>query len=50
MNRLLAALAVSLLAVSAGTAADAPITTIVPYPGVLKLRGMDDAPQLLITG
>ena len=49
MTRLLAAL-VSLLAVGAATAADAPITAITPYPAALKLRGTDDAPQLLLTG
>src|SRR5437867_4204495 len=50
MNRILATLAVSLLAASAVSAADSPITAIAPYPPVLKLRGTDDAPQLLITG
>jgi hypothetical protein len=50
MNRLLAAVAVSLLATVGAPAAEAPITAIAPYPPVIKLRGTDDAPQLLITG
>src|SRR5579872_5780821 len=27
-----------------------PVTAIAAYPAALKLKGMDDAPQLLITG
>ncbi len=49
MTRLLAAL-VSLLAVGAATAVAAPITAVTPFPAALKLRGTDDAPQLLLTG
>jgi hypothetical protein len=31
-------------------AAESPITAIAAYPTALKLKGMDDAPQLLVTG
>jgi hypothetical protein len=50
MNRILAVLTVTLIASTAAWAAEAPITAITPYPAALKLRGTDDAPQLLITG
>ena len=49
MTRILAAVAV-LFAFQSASAADSPITAIAPYPASLKLRGTDDAPQLLITG
>ncbi len=49
MKRLLAAITV-LFALQSATAADAPITAVTPYPAALKLRGTDDAPQLLLTG
>lgn len=54
MNRFLAAgLAAFLIggAVRAdNSAATPPVTAISAYPTSLKLRGMDDAPQLIITG
>jgi len=49
MNRILAALIAAVLASSAAPAADTVITTLTPYPAALKLRGTDDAPQLLLT-
>jgi hypothetical protein len=49
MTRLLAAIS-ALFAIQAASAADVPITGITPYPASLKLRGIEDAPQLLITG
>ncbi|HEY1191834.1 MAG TPA: DUF1549 domain-containing protein [Gemmata sp.] len=50
MTRLLLAL-LALLAVGSGVrAAESPVTAVATYPASLKLRGMDDAPQLVITG
>ncbi|MBA4067899.1 MAG: S-layer protein, partial [Isosphaera sp.] len=48
MTRLLAALAAALAAAPA--AAAAPVTNLSAYPTALKLKGADDAPQLLVTG
>jgi hypothetical protein len=50
MIRILAALAVSLFTAGTVPAATPPVTAISAYPTSLKLRGMDDAPQLIITG
>ncbi len=50
MTRILAALAVSLFTAGTVPAATPPVTAISAYPTSLKLRGMDDAPQLIITG
>ncbi|MDB5310647.1 MAG: hypothetical protein JWO38_4849 [Gemmataceae bacterium] len=54
MNRLILALLSLTVCTGTGSAAEpatpAPITGITPYPAQLKLRGTDDAPQLLITG
>src|SRR5438067_10652737 len=51
MTRLLIALLVSGLA-AGPAAADSPkpVTAITAYPPALKLRGADDAPQLILTG
>ncbi|MFO0805656.1 MAG: DUF1553 domain-containing protein [Gemmataceae bacterium] len=49
MPRLFSTIAV-LLVLNSATAAESPITGITPYPATLKLRGIEDAPQLLITG
>ena len=49
MTRLLTAL-LTFGVVGAASAADPPITSVAPYPAALKLRGTDDAPQLLLTG
>jgi hypothetical protein len=46
-------LALVVAATWAGTAAaqpTPPVTALAPYPAQLRLRGMDDAPQLLVTG
>ena len=46
-------LALVVAAASAGPAAAQsapPVTTLTPYPAQLKLRGTDDAPQLLVPG
>ncbi|VTR96801.1 Ig-like domain-containing protein OS=Singulisphaera acidiphila (strain ATCC BAA-1392 / DSM 18658 / VKM B-2454 / MOB10) GN=Sinac_3078 PE=4 SV=1: Big_2: Big_2: PSCyt2: PSD1 [Gemmata massiliana] len=50
MTRLVLALLALAVAVSAGRAAEAPVTAVTAYPASFKLRGMDDAPQLVITG
>ncbi|HJZ56862.1 MAG TPA: DUF1549 domain-containing protein [Gemmataceae bacterium] len=54
MNRLLISLLALLVVGAAASAADPapgkPITGIAASPTALKLRGTDDAPQLLITG
>jgi len=51
MTRFLLTAAVALLSAAAATAQTAkPVTAITAFPTALKLKGMDDAPQLLITG
>ncbi|MFO0824102.1 MAG: Ig-like domain-containing protein, partial [Gemmataceae bacterium] len=51
MNRLLLSAAVALLSATAAFAQTAkPVTAIAAFPTALKLKGMEDAPQLLITG
>jgi hypothetical protein len=50
MTRMILALLITAVVVPAALAADAPVTAITAYPTALKLKGMDDAPQLLITG
>jgi hypothetical protein len=49
MTRVLAALVVALAAQTAA-AADTVYTAVTPYPASLKLRGAEDAPQLVLTG
>ena len=51
MTRLLSALlALGLLAGPAPADSPKPVTAITPHPTALKLRGADDAPQLIVTG
>ncbi|MFM8274672.1 MAG: DUF1549 domain-containing protein [Gemmata sp.] len=49
IRTLLAVSAVVALAAPA-LAAESPVTAVAPYPAQFKLKGTDDAPQLLITG
>ncbi|VTT98308.1 Ig-like domain-containing protein OS=Singulisphaera acidiphila (strain ATCC BAA-1392 / DSM 18658 / VKM B-2454 / MOB10) GN=Sinac_3078 PE=4 SV=1: Big_2: Big_2: PSCyt2: PSD1 [Gemmataceae bacterium] len=51
MTRFLLAAAVALVA-AGGALAESPraVTAITPYPAAFKLKGMEDAPQLLVTG
>jgi hypothetical protein len=49
MTRFLLALLAAALGVPA-FAAEAPVTALAAYPTALKLRGTDDAPQLVISG
>ena len=48
-RHLLALLALSVFG-SVGFAAESPVTAVAAYPTTFKLRGMEDAPQLVITG
>jgi len=51
MTRLLTALfALGLLAGPAAADSPKPVAAITAYPTALKLRGADDAPQLIVTG
>src|SRR6476620_9313813 len=50
MSRTLLALVAAGLTAGSAAAQTPPVTAITPYPAALKLRGTDDAPQLLITG
>jgi hypothetical protein len=51
MLRYLLAAAAAFTTAAGAPAADSPaVTAITPYPAALKIRGSDDAPQLLVTG
>jgi hypothetical protein len=50
MTRLLVALLALAWVGTAAIAADPPVTTVSAFPAALKLRGTDNAPQLLLTG
>jgi hypothetical protein len=50
MTRLLLALAAALGTTAAASAQSKPVTALDAFPTTLKLNGMDDAPQLLVTG
>ncbi len=50
MTRLLLALLALAAFSSLGTAAEAPVAAVAAYPATLKLKGADDAPQLILTG
>jgi len=50
MARLLLTLLASLAFSTAALAAEAPIMALTAYPTALKLKGTDDAPQLILTG
>ncbi|MCI0701363.1 MAG: DUF1549 domain-containing protein [Planctomycetia bacterium] len=50
MTRSLTALLISAAITAPALAVEAPISAISAHPTTLKLKGMDDAPQLLITG
>ena len=50
MTRLVLALLALVVFVSVGRTAESPVTAITAYPPAFKLRGADDAPQLVVTG
>ncbi|MBN9523517.1 DUF1549 domain-containing protein [bacterium] len=50
MFRPLLALVAAALCAAPAAAQDAPVTAVSPYPAQIKIRGTDDAPQLLVTG
>ena len=50
MTRLVLALLALAVYGSVGRAAESPVTAVAAYPTTFKLRGIEDAPQLLITG
>ncbi|MBP3953875.1 DUF1549 domain-containing protein [Gemmata sp. G18] len=50
MTRLVLALLALVVFVSVGRTAESPVTAITAYPPAFKLKGADDAPQLVVTG
>ncbi len=50
MPRFLAALVALVATTLPAIAAESPVTAVAAYPTAFKLRGMEDAPQLVITG